>query len=136
MWALESSLLKWLDYLEKQGAACEGLDYCRKCGDITIGEGLRIGSKDSSFQISWLPWVFVKTYDDSSSSLRSLLLSMSIDHDDDCAVSRSYRLLSVIRSKLSDDDTKAILDKIACCSRVRSHALSDDEKRYVRSKNG
>ncbi len=60
MWTLESSWLAWMDHLENLAGAevCEGPDYCRGYGDITIQEGIALGMKDTGLRRPWVEWVF------------------------------------------------------------------------------
>lgn len=91
MWTLESSWLAWMDHLENLAGAevCEGPDYCRGYGDITIRQGLARAAQDTNFEMNWVPWVFKHT---SEKALRIGMIKLIATTRDDYAIARCKHL--------------------------------------------
>ena len=103
MWTQKSSWLQWMDYLVSVGGDCEGPDFCRKFGDITIQEGIAKCYKAPGFRYDWAAWVFQHTTTETTSAaVRYELLRLITSPLDDCSVARAkhiYKTQTLLREE-------------------------------------
>lgn len=92
MWTLNSSWLEWMDHLESIGGDCEGPDFCRKFGDITIAEGIARCYKAPGFRYDWVVWVFKRPGKTTSAAVRYELLRLITYPSDDCSIARAKHI--------------------------------------------
>ena len=135
MWTLKSSWLKWMDHLESIGGDCEGPDFCRKFGDITIAEGIEKCRTEPGFRYAWAVWVFRHTTPKTTSaSVRYGLLRLITSPSDDCSIARAKHIYR--KSELLKHEKQLVLQTVFRNGEIRYGDFSDSEIREGRCLNG
>ena len=135
MWALKSSWLKWMDHLESIGGDCEGPDFCRKFGDITIAEGIEKCRTEPGFRYAWAVWVFRHTTPKTTSaSVRYGLLRLITSPSDDCSIARAKHIHKA--QTLLKDEKELVLKTIFRDDKNRYSDFTQAEIREGRRLNG
>ncbi|RDD29917.1 hypothetical protein CR161_03880 [Prosthecochloris sp. ZM] len=126
MWDLNSSWLKWMDFLDSQGACEDGPAYCCKYGDISIAQGMNQAISDPDFDIGWAYWVLKKSSSDVAvDGVRKGLYWIIASRKSDVAIAycRKILLRKGMRfddSDIDDSDRQLLLKRI----------FQDGQKRY------
>ena len=135
MWTLKSSWLKWMDHLESIGGDCEGPDFCRKFGDITIAEGIARCYKAPGFRYDWVVWVFKHSPGKTTSAaLRYELLHLITAPADDCSIARAkniYKAQALLRG-----EKELVLKTVFRDNKNRYSDFTEAEIREGRRLNG
>ena len=135
MWTLESSWLEWMDYLESIGGECDGPEFCREFGDITIAEGITQCSNEPGFRYDWAVWVFQHaTPETTSAAVRYELLRLITSPVDDCSIARAKRIYK--SQTLLNDEKELALKTIFRDDKSRYNDFSEAEIREGRRLNG
>ncbi len=135
MWTLNSSWLAWMDHFESIGGDCEGPDFCRKFGDITIGEGIARCYKALGFRYDWVVWVFKHSPGKTTSTtVRYELLRLITSPSDDCAIARAKHIYKV--QTLLKDEKELVLKTIFRDDKNRYSDFTEVEVREGRRLNG
>lgn len=136
MWTLKSSWLAWMDHLESIGGECDGPDFCRKFGDITIAEGIEKCPTEQGFHYAWAVWVFQHTTPETTSvAVRYELLRLIVSPADDCSIARAKHIYKS-RQTLLRDEREFVLNTIFRDSKNRYNDFTEAEIREGRSLNG
>lgn len=135
MWTLESSWQEWMDYLESIGGECDGPEFCREYGDITIAEGIKKSSTEHGFQYAWAVWVFEKSSPDTTSTeVRYELLRLIVAPSDDCSIARARHIYR--KQELLKHEKQLVLQTVFRNGENRYGDYSDSEIREGRCLNG
>lgn len=108
-----------MDYLVSIGGDCEGPDFCRKFGDITIAEGIEKCRTESGFRHNWVTWVLNHSPSKTTSAaVRYELLKLATSPSDDCSIARAKNIYKT--QPLLKDEKEIVLKTI----------FRDDKNRY------
>lgn len=135
MWTLKSSWLAWMDHLESIGGECDGPDFCRKFGDITIAEGIEKCPIEQGFHYAWAVWVFQHTTPETTSvAVRHELLRLIVSPADDCSIARAKHIYK--DQALLKHEKQLVLKTVFRNGKIRYGDFSATEIREGRSLNG
>lgn len=135
MWTLNSSWLAWMDHLESIGGDCEGPDFCRKFGDITIAEGIARCYKAPGFRYDWVVWVFKHSPDKTTSAaVRYELLRLIVSPADDCSIARARHIHKA--QTLLKGEKELVLKTVFRNGAIRYDDFTEAEVREGRRLNG
>lgn len=135
MWTQKSSWLQWMDYLESIGGNCDGPEYCKNYGDITIKEGLVRAKDDPDFSHTWVLWVFDHSPPlTTSRDVRIGMINLMSSKPDDCAIARCRKIFLRHKDALSRSEKNALL-KTVFRDDIKRHADMDPFRQEV-LKNG
>ena len=135
MWTLKSSWLKWMDHLESIGGDCEGPDFCRNFGDITIAEGIEKCRTETGFRYAWAVWVFRQTTPETTdAAVRYELLRLIVSPADDCSIARAKNIYRT--QTLLWDEKELVLKTIFRDNKIRYSDFTEVEIREGRRLNG
>lgn len=124
-----------MDYLVSIGGDCEGPDFCRTFGDITIREGIARCYKTPGFRHDWVVWVFQHTTPETTSAaVRYELLRLIVSTADDCSIARAkhiYKSQTLLR-----DERELVLKTIFRDNKNRYSDFTEAEILEGRRLNG
>ena len=125
-----------MDHLESIGGDCEGPDFCRKFGDITIAEGIEKCRTEPGFHYAWAVWVFKKSPAETTNvSVRCELLKLITLPVDDCSIARAKHIYKSHRT-LPRGEQKFLLKTIFRDDKNRYSDFTGAEVREGRRLNG